>query len=39
VQSSIVTEATARRPNYWFAAFILMAVVVVSLVAVATTVA
>ena len=39
MQSSISTEAMARRPNYWFAAFIWMAIVAVSLVAVATTVA
>jgi hypothetical protein len=39
MESAVVVGATVRRPHYWFAAFILMAVVVASLVAVATAVA
>jgi hypothetical protein len=38
-QSAVVNEATARRPHYWFAAFIWMAVIAASLAAVAAAVA
>jgi hypothetical protein len=34
MQSTVVIGATARRPHYWFAAFICMAVIAASLVAV-----
>ena len=39
MESAVVAEATARRPHYWFAAFILIAVMVASLIAVVTAVA
>jgi hypothetical protein len=39
MESAVVIGATARRPHYWFAAFVLMAVVIASLVAVVTAVA
>lgn len=38
-QDAVVTEATARRPRYWFAALIWMAVIAASLAAVAAAVA
>ena len=40
MQSAIFDGATApRRPHYWFAAFIWMAIIAASLVAVATAIA
>ena len=39
MESAVVIGVVRRRPQYWFAAFILLAVVAASLVAVATAVA
>jgi hypothetical protein len=39
MESAVVIGVKIRRPQYWFAAFILMAVAVASLIAVATAVA
>ena len=38
MQSAVVTGAAARRPHYWFAAFIWLAIIAASLIAVATAV-